>query len=156
MFISQHFPLASSRYTIIILLGLFLRNNKGNKIVCFQNFCPKFVLTQKLSSNVKRTKTRSQKRIKIGYFPDTDIFRTSFFWKRKAIVCLFFWKNVKIVFLAGEPASSFFIPYSQQVPMPYPGISWHTEQTQKRSNSRVVSCTDTRGWSSDYRAPCSG
>ena len=29
--------------------GLFLRSNIGNKIVCFQNFCPKYVLTQKVS-----------------------------------------------------------------------------------------------------------
>ena len=64
MFISQHFPLASSWYTIIILQALFLRSNKGNKIVCFQKFCPKFVLTQKVSKNISKSRHSCKNRSK--------------------------------------------------------------------------------------------
>ena len=100
------------------LKGLFLRSNKGNKIACLQNFCPKSVLTQKVSLN----KTRLQKQIKIWYFLDTDTFRASFVRKGKAIACLFFWKMSKNVCLGGELASPFPIPWLQTAPMSNWGI----------------------------------
>ena len=61
--------------------------------------------------------------IENGYFLDTEVFGTPLVGKGKGTPCLFCQESVKKVIIVREPASSFFIPHSQQVPVPYHDIS---------------------------------